>query len=184
MGGTLQVSSQVGQGSTFTLDLSLPVSTEPFVEPSQPNTAWQRERLQMHRVLCVAGHEATRQSLQLRAYDWGMPMDVASDGESGTLLLQRHAYDVVLVARELPDMSGLQFAQLVARLRADREIPVTLLLKNVTDRETNEQLAQLGIGGALSKAGARTPAVGCAVSPGAALRGQRNVHADGLGARR
>jgi PAS domain S-box-containing protein len=118
MGGELKVTSQPGQGSTFTL--SLPAGTAPTgtrhradaLDPLPPApTAVRRQVLYVEdeplNVLLM-------QEVFKSRPQWAL--HIATDGQAGLAAARAHPHDLLLIDMNLPDMSGLE---LIRALRAD-----------------------------------------------------------------
>jgi PAS domain S-box-containing protein len=114
MGGTLQVASQPGVGSTFTLVLTLPKAL-PTLRAARPQASPGRAgSLAGLRVLLVEDNELARRVARYLLEHWGTALQEASDGPGALALLETQAFDVVLLDIELPGLNGLE---VLARLR-------------------------------------------------------------------
>jgi signal transduction histidine kinase/HPt (histidine-containing phosphotransfer) domain-containing protein len=122
MGGVLDVDSEVGKGSTFTLEIALPRGAE----PAPPG--W-LVRLASRRALVVGNFEMSRQALRRQLERLGMDVVEAHDGFTAIAELRRAraggCYDVVLADQTMPDMSG---EELVQELRNDRALDAVKLI--------------------------------------------------------
>jgi PAS domain S-box-containing protein len=136
MGGTVEASSVVGQGSTFCIELPAadasaagldpaagPVSEVETTTPLPPHPAAAEP---VHRLLYIEDNEVNallvREMLASRP---GLELHVAADGASGIDAARRLQPALVLVDMRLPDMDGLD---VLRRLRAD---PATAALRCV-----------------------------------------------------
>jgi PAS domain S-box-containing protein len=118
MGGTIAVTSQVGQGSTFRFTLRAPVAAA-----SLPASA---PELRGKRLLIVDDSVTNRQILTLQAQSWGMIVQTATSGVEVLQLLQQQAFfDLAILDCQMPQMSGIELAQSV-QSRYPR-IPLILL---------------------------------------------------------
>ena len=107
MGGDLQVTSQLGQGSQFYFDLSFDLDTEKACRPPM---------LTNLRLLVADGCESSRGALKNTAgiLDWDV--EFAVSGESIVQLVSReieqdHPYDVILLDWMMHDLDGLEIAK-------------------------------------------------------------------------
>jgi signal transduction histidine kinase/DNA-binding response OmpR family regulator len=113
MGGTLSVTSQVGTGSTFTFEISLPMHSEAIVREETP------VNLEGVRVLIVDDHDICRFITTRLCSSWGMRTAEAWSGEMALAMVEAarmegDPYRVVCLDYKMPEMSGKDLA---ARLR-------------------------------------------------------------------
>lgn len=132
MAGEIQVSSVRGQGTTFTVRLTLDIGTAPMrpVLPIEP--------LRGRRVLIVDDNAMHRTLLQQRVDSWGMVSTCVANGIQGlaslkTAVAQQTPYDIVLLDAVMPEPDG---ATVAGRIHADDTINAVhmILLTSVTTR--------------------------------------------------
>ncbi len=126
MGGLIKVESTPNQGSCFTLLLLLPPTTLPLAEQaSQANV-----RLQ-GRVLAVEDHPVNQKVLAHQLSELGLQYSVASSGQQALDLLEKEAFDVVLMDCQMPGMDGYETTQRIRQMPTTvRNIPVIALTAN------------------------------------------------------
>ena len=150
--GTLDVSSALGQGSTFWCELP---TADPVVidqptarrgaAPASQTYAVQRRVLYVEDMI-----ENIRLVEQILRYRPGITLIPAMLGNIALGLAGEHHPDLILLDLHLPDMSG---EQLLANLRADhttRDIPIVVLSADATQRHVDRLLAA-GVAGYLTK---------------------------------
>lgn len=142
MGGELNVSSQYGKGSTFTLiiphnvleksdGLNNTKSAIPLHKESAENT---QERL-IGRVLVTEDTATIKLLISLILESFGLEVDTAENGKMALEMLDAKHFNLVLMDMQMPVMDGVEATK---RLRAQgNNIPVVALTANVlkTQRE-------------------------------------------------
>lgn len=141
MGGSIGLESEVGKGSKFTVDLTLPNASGTNASPA--NTL----QLEGIRVLVVDDNPTNLEILQLSG--WRMRVKCSESGPQALELLHEAAqagvpYQLVILDMNMPDMNGLQVAQAI---QADPEIASSrLIMLTSTYMPGNaEERAQAGI---------------------------------------
>jgi PAS domain S-box-containing protein len=120
-GGAIQVESEVGRGSAFTVRLPFPVVSERKTDASLPiNTAGAK-------VLVVDDNPVNRRILIEQLAMWGFDCVAAESGAEGLAILGAAAdinvtVDAIVLDFHMPKMNGLDFARL---MRADRRFDGT-----------------------------------------------------------
>jgi signal transduction histidine kinase/ActR/RegA family two-component response regulator len=131
MGGTLELESGSGRGSTFSFTVRLPDAVElqaPAVRP--PNSiprAYRRLRI------LVAEDNAINQKVATRLLEkMGHDVDIAADGEQAVEAVARCPYDVVLMDCQMPLMDGYAAARAIREMHLPHRIPIVAVTANAT----------------------------------------------------
>jgi signal transduction histidine kinase/CheY-like chemotaxis protein len=151
LGGQIDVASRPGQGSTFWVELPLPVV--PHAAPAAPaTTAAPAAPVEvaatgapalpaMLRVLLIEDDAACRDLVREHLASAGVALTTGSDGLAGIALLRDELYDVVLLDWQLPGIDGLAVLAMLRALEETRERPRAQVIAvtahaRLGDRET------------------------------------------------
>ncbi|MCH1920033.1 response regulator [Shewanella sp. A3A] len=101
MGGDLHVTSQPGDGSTFSFTISFDIAEE-----SQPAPLVLPESFNQRRTLVVDDNPSALQIYASQLRDFHFDVDTATSGPEALALLQQHHYDLLLLDWKMPEMDG------------------------------------------------------------------------------
>jgi PAS domain S-box-containing protein len=143
MQGELQVDSQPGRGSSFTLRITLPWQTDTAPDTPLPN----------RHVLVVDDHPQARSALGNMLFNLGMKVSEAGDGMAALAALhqaseQGQPIDLVLLDSQMPGWSGSDTLQRLRDARLACEPAVVMLIQPYGD---NEDELPTGLQGTLAK---------------------------------
>ena len=137
MGGDVSVSSAIGEGSSFTVNLPMQVAAEVLAAPG-PQA---ERRFDGVRILVVEDNAVnqliTRELLERR----GAQVEVADNGRAALTLVHSQSFDLLLMDVMMPEMDGLEATR---RLRADAQtahLPIIGLTANVNRSDLADCLA-------------------------------------------
>jgi signal transduction histidine kinase/CheY-like chemotaxis protein len=148
MDGDIELESEAGRGSTFRVRVRLGV--DPDLGVASPAPA-----LSGARALIVDPNASRRRMLREQLGAWGVQAESRSRALDALEALaaaarERRPYDLVLIDRDLPGMSGLAFAQAMQADPSTRSTP-RVLLTPFGQRPDREVLTRLGIAIYLTK---------------------------------
>lgn len=155
MGGTLEVSSQVGAGSEFYFTLAFEYAGQEPEKALEQKYDKARQNFHDSRILLAEDNELNREIAQTLLEMNGFTVECASDGSKAVELFSTNEpgwFDAVLMDIRMPIMDGLEAARRIRTSgRPDaRTIPIIALSANAFDEDTKKSIA-CGMNGHLSK---------------------------------
>ena len=138
MGGTLSLSSQVGQGTCISVRLDFPLlePEEPRdIKPESPAPAGARLR-----VLVVDDYPVNRMLLSQQLEYLGHRVEEAVDGVHGLQVWGRKQFDVVITDCHMPRMTGYELANAIRKDEQQRNVKACLLLGFTANALPEERL--------------------------------------------
>jgi PAS domain S-box-containing protein len=137
MGGSIQVESQLGEGSVFSFTLPLALDDQPHTEPLPV------ESLRGLRVLIVDDNEVNRRIIHEQITGWGMRNGSFASGEQALEAVkaaQRSGdpYQIVIADYQMPGIDGATLATAIKLDPAIRDT-VIVMLTSIGDWNTAKQ---------------------------------------------
>lgn len=106
MGGSIDLRSEPGDGSQFTVKLPL-VSTEaPVSNPGDTGAAADKAAFSDIKVLAVDDQASNRELIRMQLEELGYQVVLASNGSEAMLRFNQDSYDLVLTDLSMPGMDG------------------------------------------------------------------------------
>jgi CheY-like chemotaxis protein/HPt (histidine-containing phosphotransfer) domain-containing protein len=137
MGGEIKVASTLGQGSTFSFRLTLPVAENVPVPEQNDQTAYTALSARIGafgrplRVLIADDNPTNRLVAAKMLKDFEIQTDTACDGAEAVTAASRFNYDLILMDVRMPEMDGLQATRTI-RARGERlpTVPIIAFTAN------------------------------------------------------
>lgn len=145
MNGDMGVTSSQGQGSTFYVELALPIQSEQDISHHQLLL----EKLSGTRILAVDDNLSTREMLYETLRSYGMQAKVARTGEQALEKLQEavkenNPFEVMLIDWRLPGIDGITLVERVNKEFAEDQKPQMIIATGYYAEELAEKVKQVG----------------------------------------
>ncbi|WP_067983216.1 MHYT domain-containing protein [Neptuniibacter pectenicola] len=149
MGGSISVSSVVGEGSCFEFSIPLTVGDADKAATESAQTI----SLEPMSILIADDIKQNRELLKLYFGRQGHRVTTASDGEGATKLIKQHPFDVVLMDVQMPIIDGHMAARIVREWEKQQSrppVPIIALTASVLE-EDKVAAREAGMDGFASK---------------------------------
>jgi signal transduction histidine kinase/ActR/RegA family two-component response regulator len=150
MGGSIDVSTREGRGSTFTVELPLARGEPAEAAATEAETAGDDGDL---RLLAAEDNPTNRQVLQAVMDSLGIDIDIVPDGQEAVEAWRAGGYDLILMDIQMPVMDGIAAARAIRDEEAAqgrRRTPIVALTANALTHQIEEYLAA-GMDGHVAK---------------------------------
>ena len=137
MGGTIEVASTEGAGTTFRVRLTLPVAEAPVEAPTAPADATRALEARLAtlgrplRILFAEDNPTNQFVARQLLKGLAVQVDVVGDGLEAVDAASRFAYDVIFMDMRMPEMDGLAATRLIRQhAGASARVPIVALTAN------------------------------------------------------
>jgi PAS domain S-box-containing protein len=142
MGGELRLQSALGQGSTFSFDLTLPMAPQavPKAAPAHHPKTTDPDL----RVLVVDDNPTAREVLSAMAESLGWQVDTAADGAAALVLVRQRAmagqppFQAMFIDWQMPGLDGWQTIEQLQAVNTQTQPPIVVMV-TAQGRETLAQ---------------------------------------------
>ena len=150
MGGTIEVESEVGKGSTFTFTAKFEKQTDVDKKPQIIPV-----ELKNVRILGVDDNETNRKVIKIMVEGFGCRIDTVDNGHAAIEAIRQSykendPYQLVLLDMQMPDMDGEQTLQLIKEDETIKDVKI-IILTSMGQRGDAARLESKGCSGYLLK---------------------------------
>ena len=144
MGGTISVTSEVGKGSTFVIELPFEMASEP--EKSKKEEAEKENSIRGLNFMLVEDNELNAEIAEMLLKYEGAIITMANDGQQAVGLFNNNpvgTFDAILMDIMMPVMDGLTATKAIRALnRPDAgTVPIIAMTANVFEEDVQKCLA-------------------------------------------
>jgi len=147
--GSVEVSSAIGKGSTFTMVIPYNVSLEQFTEKPTANNVSFKNLEKDTRLLVVDDNEMNQSLMKHLLKSWDFDHDIAGNATDAIIMLKSNTYDMVLMDIQMPGMDGYEATQYI-RSQLQLQVPIIAMTAHALAGE-REKCLSYGMNEYLSK---------------------------------
>ncbi len=155
MGGTIDVESELGRGTTFTVTIPHKLAEQEYYEKKRLADAAAAADFTGKHVLLAEDNDLNAEIAAAILEEMGFTVDRAEDGVICVDRLEKQpagTYDLILMDVQMPNMDGYKATQVIRSLpdRIKAAVPVIAMTANAFDEDRRKALA-MGMNGHIAK---------------------------------
>jgi signal transduction histidine kinase/PleD family two-component response regulator len=145
MGGQLTAFSVQGEGSVFTLALTMPLAEPQVVAPAPVQAPAPRRNDRQLRVMIADDHEINRRAVQLILQPIGAEVVAVCDGKAAVEAAMKEPFDLIFMDVRMPELDGREATrQIRAEAGPNQTTPIIAVTAD-TDRDDVDACLQAGM---------------------------------------
>lgn len=142
MGGTMEIKSKLGEGSTFTFCAPCRIASYEDTQPKHMDISVEKEKLMGKRILLAEDNDLNAEISIALLSEAGLIVNRAEDGVKCLEMLEQapaHTYDLILMDIQMPTLDGYDTTEKIRKMTdpAKAHIPIIAMTANAfaEDRE-------------------------------------------------
>ena len=144
MNGTIEISSQVNQGTTTRIKFHFEIAKESELEKNQETNIID---LKGKHILLAEDNDLNAEIAMTLLSDYGLIVDHVNDGIACVKKVKENKYDLILMDIQMPNMDGYQATQ---KIRELSDIPIVAMTANAFEEDKQKALS-IGMNGHIAK---------------------------------
>jgi PAS domain S-box-containing protein len=147
-GGSINVKSEIGKGSTFSFRLRF-IKTKAKADTETDSEVELETGMDNVKILVVEDIALNQLLMKTLLEDFGFNMEIASNGKIAIEKLKANSYDIILMDLQMPEMNGFEATEYI-RKSMNLHIPIIALTADVTTVDV-EKCKEVGMNDYVSK---------------------------------
>lgn len=144
MNGTIEISSQVNQGTTTRIKFHFKIASENELENNQETNIID---FKGKHILLAEDNDLNAEIAMTLLSDYGFIVDRVNDGIACVKKVKENKYDLILMDIQMPNMDGYQATQ---KIRVFSNIPIVAMSANAFEEDKQKALS-IGMNGYIAK---------------------------------
>ena len=137
LGGTLQLESEEGKGSTFSFSIDVEIGKYKKLTPTKETDF---QDIHNKSILLVEDNKANQMFMSLILKKFKLKYDIANDGLEAVSAFENQTYDLILMDENMPNLNGIEATKRILKIEEEKKLehtPIIALTANALkgDRE-------------------------------------------------
>ena len=150
MSGNIQVKSEPGKGSTFTIELPILLADKRTSATNRSSPLINIQRKYNKRVLLVEDNIVNQKVTTILLQKLGLQVQIANNGQEALDICHKEIFDIILMDIQMPIMDGIQATEFLSMLPNFSQTPIIALTASASHQEQLKYNAS-GMSGLLAK---------------------------------
>lgn len=141
LGGDLEVTSELGKGSEFSLNLPIRIGEVITKDSVMKNISVVPQELKQKRILVAEDDEYSSLLMQTIFEEWDLSTTLVNNGKKAIECIKKATYDILLTDIHMPEMGGVDLCKYI-RTDLNSEMPIVALTANVRQVDLDKYIKE------------------------------------------